>query len=251
MILRRLGNKTKIADKVQAYFPPHNTYIEPFFGAGGMFFNKPRAKYNIVNDNDSEVFNLYNVVQARVEELIEAVETAPYHSDLWEYWKANKESDPVRKAVRFLFLSNFGFMGKPETLKFGLGDAHKILLANLKKAQKSMSGVQFMNCDFRDVLGRIAFRDKESEVFVYCDPPYLGTTNNYETGFTETDSADLFTVMVASGLKFGISEFDHPFIIDQAKQHGLHMNTIGERCNLGNRRTEVLITNYEAGLRLF
>ena len=30
----------------------------------------------------------------------------PQHSDLLEYWKKNKEVDPIRKALRFLFLSN-------------------------------------------------------------------------------------------------------------------------------------------------
>ena len=49
MILRRLGNKQAIAEKIQTYFPAHKIYIEPFFGAGGMFFNKRKAKYNIVN----------------------------------------------------------------------------------------------------------------------------------------------------------------------------------------------------------
>lgn len=62
MILRRLGNKKKIAQEIQKHFPPHKIYIEPFFGAGGMFFNKPKAKYNIVNDLDSDVFNLFQVV---------------------------------------------------------------------------------------------------------------------------------------------------------------------------------------------
>ncbi len=38
MILRRLGNKSRIAKEVQKYFPEHTMYIEPFFGAGGMFF---------------------------------------------------------------------------------------------------------------------------------------------------------------------------------------------------------------------
>ena len=48
MILRRLGNKQAIAFEIQKYFPEHKIYVEPFFGAGGMFFNKPKAKYNIV-----------------------------------------------------------------------------------------------------------------------------------------------------------------------------------------------------------
>ena len=62
MILRRLGNKTKIAKEIQKYFPTHSIYVEPFFGAGGMFFNKPKVKFNIVNDMDSDVFNLFQVV---------------------------------------------------------------------------------------------------------------------------------------------------------------------------------------------
>ncbi|HBZ37548.1 MAG TPA: restriction endonuclease subunit M, partial [Balneola sp.] len=41
MILTRLGNKRALADKIIPFFPKHELYIEPFFGAGGMFFSKP------------------------------------------------------------------------------------------------------------------------------------------------------------------------------------------------------------------
>ena len=71
MILRRLGNKKKIAKEIQKHFPVHKIYIEPFFGAGGMFFNKPKVKYNFLNDNDSEVFNLFNVVSTKKEQFEE------------------------------------------------------------------------------------------------------------------------------------------------------------------------------------
>ena len=89
MILRRLGNKKKIAKEIQNHFPPHKIYIEPFFGAGGMFFNKPKAKYNIVNDLDSDVFNLFQVVMNQKEELEKAFYMMPIHSDLLKYWKKN------------------------------------------------------------------------------------------------------------------------------------------------------------------
>ena len=42
-----------------------------------------------------------------------------------------------------------------------------------------------------------------------------------------------------------MSEFDNPFIINQAKERGLNIINIGERRNLKNRRTEILITNYK------
>jgi len=69
MILRRLGNKSQIAGEIQKYFPQHSIYIEPFFGAGGMFFNKPKANCNIVNDIDSDVYNLFQVLIDKKEEL--------------------------------------------------------------------------------------------------------------------------------------------------------------------------------------
>lgn len=117
MILRRLGNKAKIAKEIQKYFPHHKIYIEPFFGAGGMFFNKPKAKYNIVNDLDSDVFNLFQVVMNQKEELEKAFYMMPIHSDLLNYWKVNKEDEPIKKALRFLFLSNFTFMGTGEQMR--------------------------------------------------------------------------------------------------------------------------------------
>ena len=59
MILNRLGNKRLLAPIISSYFPQHTTYIEPFFGAGGMFFyKKPRAKFSILNDIDDDVIAL-------------------------------------------------------------------------------------------------------------------------------------------------------------------------------------------------
>ena len=71
-----------------------------------MFFNKPKAKFNIVNDLDSDVFNLFQVVSNQKEELEAQYKLMPIHSDLLEYWKKNNETEPIKKALRFLFLSN-------------------------------------------------------------------------------------------------------------------------------------------------
>jgi DNA adenine methylase len=43
-----------------------------------------------------------------------------------------------------------------------------------------------------------------------------------------------------------MSEFDNPAILDLAKEYGLNVITIGERKNMKNRRTEILLTNYPA-----
>ena len=256
MILRRLGNKKKIAKKLQTYFPEHKIYIEPFFGAGGMFFNKPKAKYNIVNDLDSDVFNLFQVVMNQKEELERAFYLMPIHSDLLEYWKKNKETEPIKKALRFLLMSNFTYMGKMDTLHMKARNTPKnIFFQNIESTLKDLTNVKFNNCDFKKFFNAISFTDidfgkKSNEreyTFIYSDPPYLQTVDTYTDSDTWTtkDSSDLFDSLQKTGCKFAYSEFDHPFILQQAKERNLNVHIIGERQNLKNRRIEILVTNYK------
>lgn len=246
MILNRLGNKTKVASKITPFFPAHSLYVEPFFGAGGMFFSKPKAKYNILNDKDEDVFNLFNVLRNNKQGLYEAIYQMPIHERLWQHWRVNKEIEPINQAVRFLFLSNFGYMGKSETLRYCNGNQKKLLLEYIDITFKKIWDCEFMCFDFMEVFNRIPKDDilDYKNTFIYCDPPYLETTNNYQHSFTEEDSFNLFEALTKNGFKFAMSEFNHPFIMEQGRSRGLEITNIGERLNMKNRRNEILITNY-------
>ena len=248
MILKRLGNKNKIAKEIQKNFPPHKIYIEPFFGAGGMFFNKPKAKYNIVNDLDSDVFNLFNVVMNQKEELEKAFYMMPIHSDLLDYWKINKETEPIKKALSFLLSSNMTWLGIGDKIHTALKNHKKPFEENIDKTNEMLKDVIFNNLDVVDFFKNISFRglDEINKTLIYCDPPYLGTNDNYSNSFTEEQSKELFETLEETGCKFAMSEFDHPFILEQAKQRNLNVIIIGERQNLKNRRTEILVTNYSS-----
>lgn len=246
MILNRLGNKKKLAKKIAQYFPKHDLYIEPFFGAGGMFFNKPKAKYNILNDVDSDVYNLYQVIRNNSDEFLKEWSRTPLHQDLWNYWKKHQEPDPLYKAIRFLTLSNFGYMGKPETLRFGFGGNKADLFEKVELTNAMFFDVKFMNCDFREVFRKISIKtdNERKRAFVYSDPPYLGTDNNYSQGFNKADCDDHFEVLQSSKVKWAMSEFDHPYILEKAVENKLHVFEIGERQALKGRRMEILICNY-------
>lgn len=257
MILIRLGNKKKLAKEIQKYFPPHSIYIEPFFGAGGMFFNKPKAKHNILNDLDSDVFNLFRVVMDRKEELKEAFYLMPIHSDLLEYWKVHKEEEPIKKALRFLLMSNFTYLGLGDCIRFG---SIKIeFKQNFNKyldfCFNMLFEVTFNNTDFKKFLKNISFpndgRNDQQKTFIYSDPPYVGTGDNYSSSFTEEDFKDLVKALKATKCKFAISEFLSPFIEAQAEAEGLNLIKIKDRWNLKNRNTEILLTNYNLGNTLF
>jgi DNA adenine methylase len=147
------------------------------------------------------------------------------------------------KAVRFVFLSNYTLFGKMGTLNSSVNSNHKSLyLVDLKHIQSHIKNTHFFNHDFRDFLRIIAI--EECSTFIYADPPYITTNANY-TGFTEQDSLDLFDSLEAKKCKWAMSEFDNPFILNQAKDRGLNVIIIGERRNINNRRTEILVTNYK------
>jgi len=252
MILNRLGNKSLIAKKIQSHFPRHDIYMEPFFGAGGMYFNKPKAKFNYINDMDDDVYNLFRQIIDNKDEFVKLLKDIPITEKQFKSWgKGKKEEDDLMNAIRFIFISNFGLFGKPDTLRIGATNPKNIVFKNIDKTLDWLDNAYFFNVDFRKFFGKFYYKDNISRCFCYCDPPYLGTGDNYSDSFVEQDTRDLFQVLIDSKVKFAVSEFDNGVILDLVEQHGLNLITVGERTNLMNKRTEVLVTNYDSHPTLF
>lgn len=258
MLLRRLGNKQKIAKEIIKCFPEHELYVEPFFGAGGLFFNKPLAKYNYLNDIDNDVYNLFMQVKFNHQKLYEFVETVPLHVSVFKYFKKLQTDDLLMSAARFCVLSNYSLYGTADCLKFTRGNNDKkILLNSIIKTYEFLcksSNIIFHNTDFRIFIRNLQIRTERPDkhkTFIYADPPYLGTTNNYSNSFSEQDSVDLFNILDYTGCNYAVSEFDNPFIIEQASERNLTVIKLKNRRNLSNRRNEILVTNYNPNTELF
>lgn len=250
-MLRRLGNKTKIAKELYLHFPKHKVRYLPFFGGGGDFFNMPQAEYTIANDKDEDVFNLFQVVKNNLDDFLFLFEITPISEQLFYEWVECKETEPVRKALRFLYLSSFSFLGKNETfLLIHSNCTYKQKLQHLiKKCAECFKNTMFRNKDFRDFFNDIYVTDAHipmSKRFAYFDPPYVKTTNNYKEGFTENDSIDLIETADKTGIRYCYSEFETDFTKELAKTYNLNIYKIGERRTLGNRNTEIIMTNYKS-----
>jgi len=181
----------------------------------------------------------------------------PIHAGLLDYWKQNEETDTIKRALRFIFLSNFTFNGAGASLRLTAtkNEYPENFEYLLDATAKYLFGVQFGNTDYKKFLKSISFkpdgRNDEAKTLIYADPPYLGTGDNYSHSFTENDSIDLFDTLQNSKCMFAMSEFDNEFILNQAKERRLNVIYIGERTNLKNKKTEILVTNYQKALTLF
>jgi len=260
MILRRLGNKKKLVNKILGNVPDHQVYIEPFFGTGSVYFTKPKSNYNFLNDLDDDVFNLYQVTSNNWDELYNEIKIMPVSMSLFKYWAKNKESDPTKKALRFLFLSNFSLMGAGDCFKINPVHNKFHLLNNMKNYKSLLTNTDITNLDFRDFLKSISWSSiytiNSFSVFCYCDPPYTNTSDNYSNSFTKQDTIDLFNILKDLENKYknfyyAISEFKNQFIIDLANEKNLNINIIGERRTIISKNIEILITNYQYDNSLF
>lgn len=161
-ILRRLGTKAKLLPKLLPMFPKHTTYFEPFFGGGSVFFAKERAQYSYLNDLDEEVVNVHEIWRDRKDELLEAIEITPVHVSLFRKWKKEEEKDPLWRAVRYLWLCNFSFMGAMATLNLDKKNGKNILKQRISRYFDFISDVYFNCCDFEEFFTDFAIRnDKE------------------------------------------------------------------------------------------
>ena len=249
-MLNRLGNKSKLLPSLLPLFPAGVvTFVDLFCGSLAVscaMLN--RVKYVIANDADRDVSNLYQVWRDKPAELAAALAVVPYHSDILRRFREQPEQDDVWRAVAFIYKSNFSFLSSGETLKFGASNARQLALNAIRDGFAAINRIQFMSTDFRDVLPRISWRHPRDtrQAFCYCDPPYCGTdcATYGAAPWTEADTVDLFALLTESGLRFAVSEFDGGFIRELAREHGLTVTTLGERRNIMNRKTEIIVTNY-------
>jgi len=253
--LRRLGNKNKMADKIISFFPDNIDCLISFFYGSGALENRliGKVKYLIANDFDQEVSNFYYCLTEKYNEFKSRLELLPYDETTYLRFKKNKPTDPVLRAVAFLMISNFSLFGRSGNLRFEISAAKPTSIENAERAYQLLvnnpvTTTQFMSVDFRDVLRKVVFR-KMSEMrnsFIYADPPYFGTGNNYETpDWTESDLTDLLKIATESKIRMAISEFKGDFVLNKAAEFGLKVFDVCERRSLGNRNTEILLLNYD------
>lgn len=255
MLLNRLGNKRLLAEQIISHFPPHNVYVEMFFGSGAVFFAKPRCEYNILNDNNSEVMNLFVQVKDNPDELRRVISITPYSHDVFKYLKSNQFDSCVWRAVRLLYVANFSFMGAGDTLKVKPNHYKDILLENLETTIKDIAKGNniWTNVDYTEVFNVASLHQIKHihNTFVYADPPYVGTSNKYgdlnkRIKWDLNDFSNLINHLQELEIQFAISEFNNPDFDDIITEHNLNKIIIRKRMSVSKLECEeILITNYK------
>lgn len=257
-IVKRFGGKGMTVQHLIPRFARADWYVEPFFGAGSVFFGLPLAAYKFyaVNDRDSDVVNFFRVLRDQPAALQELVELSPHARD---ELVASREptDDPVEKARRFWCRSRLGFAGidlptngYARGTVCGYGKIDQLR----EYARALVRVVEIDNTDAIDFLASYAsqVRCKGLKTFVYADPPYVTGTRN-GVGYTHemTDEhhralAAKLHEIVSYGGRVAVSGYDSDLYNElYAGWRTVRFDTTLLAAKNRGTRTEVLWLSYD------
>ena len=258
-VLKYPGSKTRIAPWLCSLIPEHQVYCEPFFGSGAVFFNKQKSKIETLNDLDGNVVNYFRVVREHPQELIAALEWTPFARDEYEnaFIISDQDTD-IEKARKFAVRCEMGFScsnkyrngfrssqqgTSPNTTKLW-----KELPETIALASNRLKDAQIENLPANELIRRYDTKD----VFLYVDPPYLGTTRKRYLYQHEMESdrehMELLDLLLHHPGKVMISGYDNPLYNKMLS--GWNKETCMNQVENGLLKEETVWMNYETEIQL-
>jgi len=251
-----IGGKKALRELIVSLFPIYyERYVEVFGGGGWVLFHKPPGNdFEVYNDFNSLLTNLYRCVRDRHKELIESLRFVINSREDFEITRdaLSKDSpmNDVQRASYFYQLIRYSYASG---LTSYASQPHD-MWANfplIEQAHRRLAKVVIENKDFEKLI-----RQYDRPVsFFYLDPPYYETEGYYrnvgEDGFTLADHIRLRDTLLDIEGKFLLSYNDHPFIRKLYNRPGIRImevsriNNIKQRYDNGCLFEELLIANYD------
>jgi DNA adenine methylase len=251
-----IGGKKSLRELIVSLFPLYyERYIEVFGGAGWILFHKnPGNDFEVYNDFNSLLVNLYRCVREKPNELMDALRYCLNSRKDFDYIKnclaRDSPAPDVQKAAWFYQLIRYSYASG--LTSFG-SQPHDIWsnFPLIEQAHRRLAKVVIENKDFEKLI-----RQYDRPVsFFYCDPPYFETEGYYknvgEDGFTEKDHIRLRDSLMKAQGKFLLSYNDCEFIRELYNAPGIQIdaytriNNIKQRYDGGAQFPEILIANYD------
>lgn len=269
------GNKGCIYKTIDAFMPPHRTYVEPCMGSAEVFLRKAPVPKEIINDYNGDLVKFFRVLQ-RSEKLAYLLGRLYLSFNSEELFRANKalladvpnilddltetavmienaDWQDIELAVAFFENQTFSFSSTGKTFAIAKKDMTK-KFGRIVAACSRLRNAIIMHRDYKDCINYAAGKD----TFILLDPPYKGTENYYQKAhFDEDEHAQLFAYMneihkkFSGECKFLITYNNDPYILELAAKYGFYtyvqerLHNMAQSSKPGEMFEELLIGNYD------
>ena len=213
-IIPWIGGKRRRANHIIPQCPAHKCYVEVFAGCAALYFMRPPAEVEVINDINGELVRLYRVVQNHLEEFVRHFKFALSSREVFKW---HQETPPdtltdIQRAVRFFYLQQHAFGGKVDGQTWGTATTTPPvnllrIEENLSAAHLRLSGAFIENMDWYKLIERY---DRPHTLF-YLDPPYW-ETEGYGVDFPLQEYKKMAELLGRLKGKAIVSLNDHPEI---------------------------------------
>ena len=222
-----------------------------------LFHKPPGADFEVYNDFNSNLANLYRCVRDKPAKLkyklryvLDSREDFEYLALLHKRGILPRLYD-VDRAAKFYQLIRYSYASGLDS--FG-SQPHSMWsdFPMIDLAARRLQKVVIENKDFEKLIKQY---DRPVSFF-YCDPPYFATENYYkDVGFTAKDHIRLRDALLDIKGRFLVSYNDCPEIREIWHKPNIHieeisrLNNLAQRYDGGCQYAELLISNYDTSER--
>lgn len=240
----------RLVERIQRI--PHQTYAEPFVGAGGVFLRRTKAApAEVINDYSREVATFFRVLQRHY---VPFMDLLKYQITTRVEFERLVKTDPTTltdmdRAARLLYLQRTAYGGKVAGVNFGVspgrGGGFNItkLGSILEEIHTRLAGVVIECLPYEAFIRRY---DRPETLF-FLDPPYWGSEGDYGADlFGRADFERLAELLASIQGRFLMTINDRPEtrqVFKRFKQERLRTTyTIGRASGADSEARELLVS---------
>ena len=225
-IMQWQGGKCRLADNLnKALDIPHEVYVEPFVGSGGLFLNRDTyTAHQVINDLDEGVYSLWKTLRGNeYKEFAHRFCELPLSPNYFDNFKIQRDSGypdntEFQKALIFYYLTVYSFNGDMKSMGYKNNVvkhremkefAEKRLLRNIENAHLRAKDAHIYN---RNALSVINEYKDNHKALIYIDSPYvyelMGDKKDlYNIRFSTSDQVRMMELIRDASAKICISGY--------------------------------------------
>lgn len=233
---------------------PHDEYREPFLGGGAIFFAKPLAETNWLNDIDEELILTFKSMadKKKGKMLKEKVQKVKPTKKLFERLKHCKPETEIDIAFRYFVINRTAYSGIMHKPNWGYHPTKSVSPEKwpdrIEQAGLKLQKAKITNLNYGEVVLAPA---EGKKVLMFIDPPYFHADQKraYRHSFKIKDHLELADLLRETKHKFCLTYDNCEEVKDLYSWANIHEFTWRYHTANANKATrkmgaELIITNY-------
>lgn len=258
------GGKTTLAQQIVDHLPSHRHYVEPFAGSLAVLLAKPASPMETVNDLDGNLMTFWRVLRDRPDDLMRVCALTPHSRAEHQAAYDLSVTDDLERARRVWVcltqgrgntLRRTGWRHFQDPSRRGPTSMPDYLTSYVQRMRGAANRLAHVSLEARPALDIITDYGRHTEVLIYADPPYLGSTRSSRQYAVEMSHDDehqqLADALLACRASVVLSGYPSPLYDNlYATWHRVEFGTYtgqGNHTDSTDRRTEVLWSNRPLG----